>query len=181
MNFLTKKEKTMKIILWSFGSEGKTTLLYKGFKEKEDFPKNPITTVGFNVEEINFNGINMIFWDIGGACKIKEFRNHYLPYCDAIIYLIDSSELILTSVCYSSFKYNFEELQKCIKIIEDKPLLIAITKVDERKSSTLDIINGYQLNNLFERKQKFGIIECSSFTSQGIKEIKYWLSSINKK
>ena len=39
----------------------------------------------------------------------------------------------------------------------------------------------YQLYNLFKRKQKFGIIECSSFTLEGIKEIKYWLSSIVKK
>ena len=167
--------------MWSFNSEGKTTLLYKGFKEKKDFPTNPIPTIGFNVEEINFNGINMVFWDIGGACKIKELRNNYFPSSDAIIYLIDSSEIISTDVRYSGFKYNFEELQKCIKIIEDKSLLIAITKIDVRKSNTLDIINGYQLNNLFERKQKFGIIECSSFTSQGIKEIKYWLSTINKK
>ena len=80
-----------------------------------------------------------------------------------------------------NLKTNSDNIQKCIKIIEDIPLLIAITKIDERKSSTLDIINAYQLQNLFKRKKKFGIIECSSFTLEGIKEIEYWLSNLVKK
>ena len=102
-----------------------------------------------------------------------------LPYNDAIIFLIDSSESLENDNFGLHYKDNFEELQKCINIIEDIPLLIAITKIDKRNSSTLDIINAYQLQNLFQRKKKFGIIECSSFTSQGIKEILFWLSSID--
>ena len=53
MNFLKKERKDMKIILWSFGPEGKTTLLYRGFKEMKDFYKNPIPTIGINVETIH--------------------------------------------------------------------------------------------------------------------------------
>ena len=45
----------------------------------------------------------------------------------------------------------------------------------------MDLINAYQLQNLFKRKKKFGIIECSSFTSEGIKEIEYWLYDLAKK
>ena len=168
------KKKALSAILWSYGPEGKTSLLYKGFKGMKDMKFFP--TIGFNVENIIFNGVSITFWDIGGAYKIKEFRGHYLPSRDAIIFLIDSSE----SIGEDDYKYNLEELKKCIKIIEDKPLLIAITKIDIRKVSTLDIINAYELNNLFQRKQKFGIIECSSVTSDGIKEIEYWLSSIAK-
>ena len=136
-------------------------------------------TVGFNAETITFNDINIDFRDIGGACKIKELRHIYLSLADAIIFLIDSSEQVIASDF--DFQDNFQELQKCINIIEDKPLLIAITKIDIRKTSTLYIINAYQLYILFKKKQKFGIIECSSFTLEGIKEIKYWLSSIVKK
>ena len=176
MNLFKKKE--LRVILWSYGAEGKTTLLYSGFKDMKNIKF--IHTVGFNVETINFNGVNINFWDIGGACKIKELRTNYLPSCDALIYLIDSSQPISTEK-YSDFQTNFEELQKCLKIIDDKPLLIAITKIDIRKISTLDIIKHYQIEKLFQRKQKFGIVECSSITSEGIKEIKYWLSSILKK
>ena len=168
MNFSKKKE--LKVVLWSYGCEGKTSLLYKGFKDMKDMQL--FHTVGFNVESVIFNGVNINIWDIGGACKIKELRGYYLPLCDAVIFLIDSSESI--------DEYNFEELKKCVQIIEDKPLLIAITKIDIRKVSTLDIINAYQLDNLFQREKKFGIIECSSVTSKGIKEIEYWLTSIVK-
>ena len=174
MNFFKKKE--LRVILWSFGHEGKTSLLYKGLKGMKDIYFIP--TITFNIESIIFNGQNIIFWDVGGGDKIKEIRSRmFLPLGDAIIYLIDSSEPIIEDN-YSDFKYNFEELKKCIEIIEDKPLLIAITKIDIRKVSTLDIINAYQLENLFQRKQKLGIIECSAVTSEGIKEIEYWLSSI---
>ena len=174
MNFLKKKMLT--VILWSYGCEGKTSLLYKGFKDMKDF--QIFQTVGANIENIVFNGVNICFWDIGGACKIKELRGHYLHIGDAIVYLIDSSEPLVEDNYL--FKSNFEELKRCISIIEDKPLLIAITKIDIRKSSTLDIINAYQLENLFKRKQKFGIIECSSVSLEGVKEIEYWLTSIVK-
>ena len=176
MNFFKKKE--LKVILWSYGPQGKTNLLYRGLKGNKDITPKMLPTIGFNVETITFNDININFWDIGGACKIKELRHHYFPSSDAIIFLIDSSEQVIASDL--DFQDNFQELQKCINIIEDKPLLIAITKIDIRKTSTLDIINAYQLYNLFKRKQKFGIIECSSFTLEGIKEIEYWLSSIVK-
>ena len=174
MKFFRKKE--LRVILWSFGCEGKTSLLYKGLKGMNDIQLIP--TITFNIENIVFNGLNISFWDVGGADKIKEIRRRsFLPLGDVIIYLIDSSQPLIEDN-YSDFKYNFEELKKCIEIIEDKPLLIAITKIDIRKVSTLDIINAYKLENLFQRKQKFGIIECSAVTSEGIKEIQYWLSSI---
>ena len=176
MNFFRRKE--LRVILWSFGSEGKTSLLYKGFKGMNNLQLLP--TITFNIENIIFNGANICFWDVGGVDKIKELRRRsFLPLDDVVIYLVDSSIPIIGDD-YNNFKYNFEELKKCIEIIEDKPLLIAIIKIDIRKISTLDIINAYQLENLFQRKQKVGIIECSSITSEGIKEIEYWLSRIKK-
>ncbi len=74
--FLKKKE--IKVVLWSYPNKGKTALLYKGFKGNKDNHKC-YHTVGFNMESIGFNGINIIFIDIVGECKIKEFRNQYLP------------------------------------------------------------------------------------------------------
>ena len=177
MNFFSKK-KQLRVVLWSFNDEGKTNLIYKGFKGIKDFKSIP--TCGFNVETINFNDIDITFWDIGYGCKTKDLRGNYLPNNDAVIFLIDSSQSVLQTDSYSDFKCNYEELQKCINIIKDIPLLILITKIDNRKTSTIDIIDAYQLHNLFKRKTKIGIIECSSFTFEGIKEIKYWLSSLVK-
>ena len=52
MNFFKKKE--LRVVLWSFSDEGKTTLLYRGFKDIHNFKTIP--TIGFNVETIDFNG-----------------------------------------------------------------------------------------------------------------------------
>ena len=121
----------------------------------------------------------MTFWDKGERVfRVKGDRERLLPLHDVIIFFIDSSQSANLNDNFSDFKYNSEEFWKSIELIEDKPLLMAITKIDKRIVSTLDIINAYQLNNLFKRKQNVGIIECTSFTSQGIKEIKFWLSSI---
>ena len=178
MNFFKKKE--LRVALWSYNAEGKTTLLYQGFKGIKNYKTIP--TCGFNVETINFNGINITFWDFGYGSGMKELRQNYLSPCDAVIFLIDSSRsLSKNDDIYGDFNNTYEELQKCITVVEDIPLLIAITKIDKRKTSTRDIINAYQLNDLFKRKKKFGIIECSSFTSEGIKEIEYWLTSLVKK
>ena len=170
--------KGIRVVLWSFGCEGKSTLLYEGFKGIKNVKLIP--TIGFNEETINFKGLSITFCDIGGSFKIKEFRNKFFCDCDALIYLIDSSTII-EHKSHSDFTDNFEELKKCIKIIDDMPLLIAITKIDKRQLSTYDIINNYELDKLFNRKNKFGIIECSSFTGQGIKEILFWLNDVVKK
>ena len=176
MNFIKKE---LRVVLWSYNDEGKTNLLYRGFLGIKDYKSIP--TCGFNAETINFNGVNITFWDIGYGSGIKGLRKNYLPQNDAVIFLIDSSQSIIPNDYNSDFKYNYEELQKCIDIIKDIPLLIAITKIDKRKASTRDIIKAYKLNDLFKRKTKIGIIECSSFTLEGIKEMKYWLSSLVKK
>ena len=141
MNIFKKKQKSLNIILWSYSCEGKSALLYQGFKKIKNVQLIP--TIGINAETINFNNIEITFWDIGGGCKIKDLRNNYFPSSDAIIYLIDSSTIIEHDE-YCDFTNNFEELKKCIKILDDKPLLIAITKIDIRKLSTLDIINAYE-------------------------------------
>ena len=150
MNFFKKKE--LRVVLWSYGDEGKTTLLYRGFKDIQNFKTIP--TIGANVETVDFNGTEITFWDIGGACGIKKLRDKYLPPNDIIIFLIDSSESLENDNFGLHYKDNYQELQECIELIEDKPLLIAITKIDKRKSSTLDIIDAYQLQNLFQRKKK---------------------------
>ena len=169
------KKKLNRVIMWSYGDEGKTYLLYRGLLGLKNF--TTIHTVGFNVETIDFNGVNITFYDVGGACKIKDLRSHYLPISDAVIFLIDSSVFISDTYFYE----NIEEFKRCLPFVENIPLLIAITKIDIRKEKTLDLINAYQLQDLYKRKAKFGIIECSSFTMEGIKEIKYWCSSICQK
>lgn len=183
-SYFFKGKKELKILIWSFQwAEGKTRLLHelKNINNKERIPFIPFARIyDLNEGEVNFNGINMKFWDIGGLHMArKAFRNEYVPQSDVMIYLIDSSMKYDND--QNLIVYNescFEDFRECIRLIGDKPVLIVITKIDMRQTSTLDIIEAYHLENLYERKQKFGIIECSSVTLEGVKEILFWLSSI---
>ena len=47
MNFFKKKE--LKVILWSYGPQGKTNLLYRGLKGIKDITPKILPTIGFNV------------------------------------------------------------------------------------------------------------------------------------
>ena len=124
----------------------------------------------------------MIFLDVGGRVfKVKTDRERFISSLDAIIFLIDSTQSVDPNDNFSDFKYNSEEFNISIKLIEDKLFLIAITKIDKRVVSSFDIIDAFGLKDLFKRKQKYGIIECPSFTSKEIKEIKFLLSSIIRK
>ena len=170
----TSKNKDMQVVLWGFNGEGKTHLLYQGLKGIKDFKTT--STLPWNIENININGIDMTIWDIGGRVWFSElYQKKYLSMADVLIFCIDST------VNINDLRCDYERFEKCLELIEDKPLLVAITKIDKRIVRTYDIIETFKLNKLFERKQKFGIIECSSYTTQGIKEIKFWLSNIIKK
>ena len=60
--------KTFKILMISLDACGKTTLLYQA---KLGSYAGTIPTIGFNVEQINFDGISMQVWDVGGGDKIR--------------------------------------------------------------------------------------------------------------
>ena len=68
---------------------GKTTILYK-LKLGEIVTTIP--TIGFNVENVLYGGIEFIFWDVGGCDKIRPLWRHYYNNNQCIIYVIDSND-----------------------------------------------------------------------------------------
>ena len=50
-------------------------------------------TVGFNVEEVNYKGLQFNVWDIGGQTKLRDLWHHYYQGSDAVIYVLDSSDV----------------------------------------------------------------------------------------
>ncbi len=68
---------------------GKTTVLYK-LKLNEIVTTIP--TIGFNVEQVEFQNLSMTIWDIGGQKIIRDLWRHYLQNNDALIFIVDSSD-----------------------------------------------------------------------------------------
>ena len=46
--------------------------------------------VGLNIEQVEFQGFNLTFWDVGG--QAVRLWKHYFDSIDAIIYVIDSTD-----------------------------------------------------------------------------------------
>ena len=63
-NLLYGYNKEARILMLGLDAAGKTTIMYK-YKLNECV--RTIPTIGFNVETLQINKINMTMWDIGGT------------------------------------------------------------------------------------------------------------------
>ena len=79
-----------RILMVGLDMAGKTTILYK-LKLNEAL--HTIPTVGFNVEELQYKQLRMTIWDIGGQDKLRKLWRYYYQGTDAIIYIIDASDV----------------------------------------------------------------------------------------
>ena len=78
-----------KILMLGLDAAGKTTILYQ-MKLNENVASVP--TIGFNVEEVNYKGLQFTVWDIGAQGKIIDLWHHYFEGTDALIYVVDSAD-----------------------------------------------------------------------------------------
>lgn len=74
-----EKEKEVRILILGLDNAGKTTIVKK--LKGEDL--NTISpTLGFNIETIEFGGINLNFWDIGGQTTLRAYWKNYFEETD---------------------------------------------------------------------------------------------------
>lgn len=52
-----------------------------------------VPTIGFNVDKVRFKNVEFTIWDIGGQTNIRRLWNYYFDNTNAIIYMVDSSDL----------------------------------------------------------------------------------------
>eukprot|EP00752_Nemacystus_decipiens_P009788 g8739.t1 len=82
--------KEKRLLLLGLDAAGKTSLLYKLHLDEV---VHTIPTVGFNVERVEYNRMMMTIWDIGGQTKLRPLWRHYYINTDALIFVVDSSDL----------------------------------------------------------------------------------------
>ena len=151
--------KDYRILMLGLDSAGKTTMLYK---LKLDEYLTTIPTIGFNVENIQYKNINLTVWDIGGQDKIRSLWRHYFDNSDALIFIIDSTDV-------SRFPEANEELFKictdrsmttisCVLIFWNKTdMPTSISVKDFHKHFTIDYI-----------KAKLLVQPCSALNGNGL-------------
>jgi ADP-ribosylation factor protein 1 len=111
-----------RLLMLGLGNSGKTTILYK-IKLNEEVATIP--TIGFNVETLTHNNVDLTIWDVGGSDRIRILWRHYYANTKAIIYVVDCSDC-------PSLEESKEELWKMMEEpeLENVPILIYANKCD---------------------------------------------------
>ena len=86
-NFFKNRE--TRILMLGLDAAGKTTILYK-LKIGEDTLTIP--TIGFNAETVEYEGLNMNVWDVGGQDRIRNLWRHYFHNTQGLIFVVDSND-----------------------------------------------------------------------------------------
>eukprot|EP01083_Nonionella_stella_P112455 330805_1 len=144
-----KGKKEYIILMVGLDAAGKTKILYK-LKLGEIIKTIP--TIGFNVEQVDYNNICFTVWDVGGQDKIRPLLRHYYKNTQCVIFVVDSNDrerIDDTSQLFKD-KYNItmpakEELHGMLK---DDELRDAVLLVLANKQ---DLPNAMSINEVSER------------------------------
>uniref|UniRef100_H2YQB2 RING-type E3 ubiquitin transferase n=1 Tax=Ciona savignyi TaxID=51511 RepID=H2YQB2_CIOSA len=79
----------IRVVTLGLDGAGKTTLL---FKLKQDEFMQPIPTIGFNVETVDYRNLRFTVWDVGGKHKLRPLWKHYYLNTQAVLFVVDSCD-----------------------------------------------------------------------------------------
>ena len=155
-----------RILILGLDAAGKTTILYQ--LNLGEAP-HTIPTVGFNVESFEYKNINFSAFDIGGQKKIRALWNYYYDSCDALIYVIDSSDT-------ERIQEANEELSSVINDdrLRNIPVLVYANKQDLPQAMTPGTI--YEKMKETLRNRNFLVQGCTATTGKGLYDGLDWLS-----
>lgn len=161
------RHRDVRIILLGLDAAGKTTILYR---LKLGELVTTISTIGFNVETIQYRDISLTAWDIGSRDKFRPLFRHYYKGTDAVVFVIDSADRErLDELSYDVIRPAFvaEELANAV-------FLFLANKQDLPEAMTVDeITDKLSLKNL---KHNWNIMPVSALTGQGLTEALDWLA-----
>eukprot|EP00770_Monocercomonoides_exilis_P009302 MONOS_9257.1-p1 / transcript=MONOS_9257.1 / gene=MONOS_9257 / organism=Monocercomonoides_exilis_PA203 / gene_product=Arf1b / transcript_product=Arf1b / location=Mono_scaffold00375:26847-27725(-) / protein_length=190 / sequence_SO=supercontig / SO=protein_coding / is_pseudo=false len=175
-SFFTKKP--TRIVMVGLDAAGKTSVLYR-LKLGEAVMSNP--TLGFNVEEVQFENLKFTIWDVGGQKRIRQLWNHYYEGVNAVVYVVDCSDhrRIKCSNPDGCDECAHCELHNMLRSehLTNAPVLILANKQDIAGAAKPD--EAARLLGLAElpSSRKWHIQGCCALTGQGLTEGFRWLGA----
>ena len=127
-------------------------------------------TIGFNVEQVEYQNISFTVWDVGGQDKLRMLWRHYYENVDALIFVVDSADTMRMGTARSELQrlVSAEELSSAI-------VLVFANKQDLNGAlSAQDMANQLDLRSL---KNTWYIQPCVATDASGIYEGLDWLST----
>ena len=162
-------KKDVRRVMVGLDAAGKTTILYQ---LRMGQTIKTIPTIGFNVETLEYKGVNFTVWDVGGQDKIRVLWKHYYQNTDILIFVVDSNDR-------DRIQEASEELKKMLdeKELKDCAVLIFANKQDINGAlSPGEVSEKLGMSNL---KGRSWLVQGSSaITGQGLKEGLDWMASV---
>lgn len=163
---LKKKQGEARILVLGLDNAGKTTILRK--LSDEDLT-NITPTQGFNLKSLHRDGFNLKIWDIGGQKTIRPFWRNYFERTDALIYVVDSTDLARMDETATELKSILKE-----EALKNVPLLVFANKQDLVGAASADeAATDLQLTSF--RDRAWQIQACSAKTGDGLQEGMEWV------
>jgi small GTP-binding protein len=161
------EKRNVRIIMVGLDSVGKTTILYK-LKMNENIKTIP--TIGFNIESIEYKGLKMSMWDIGGQDNFRPLWKTYYLSTNAVIYVVDSCDRERMEINYETLHTMFSNQD-----LEKAHLLVYANKQDMPNALTPKEIS--EILNLKILNIKWNIIGTSATKGEGLSEGLDWIAN----
>lgn len=162
-------KKDVRMLMVGLDAAGKTTILYQ-LKMGETVKTIP--TIGFNVETLDYKGLNFTVWDVGGQDKIRVLWKHYYQNTDGLIFVVDSNDRDRVDDAADEMKKMLaeEELKDCV-------ILVMANKQDlSGAMSPNEITDKMGMSQL--KGRQWLVQGTSATTGQGLKEGLDWMAGV---
>lgn len=157
-----------KVIIVGLDNAGKTTILYQ-FLMSEVVHTSP--TIGSNLEEVVWNNIHFLMWDIGGQESLRSAWNTYYTNTEYLIVVVDSTDRERLAVTKAELynMLNHEDLRQA-------GVLIFANKQDIKGSMSVAEISE-QLNLTSIKDHGWHIQACCALTGEGLYQGLEWITN----
>jgi small GTP-binding protein len=163
------KSSQYKVLVLGLEGSGKTTLCDR-LKYNEIYVRYP--TIGFIVDNVSINKLQVTIWDFGGHSKIMKLWHNYFEYTDLVVVVVDSTN-----------NEQNEEVKCIFKMLEEKLpgiyVIILLNKIDLKCS--WDVKEFIEVMELDKFKVKIAkIIRTSLVNGTEMKEIRESIANVLK-
>ncbi|GAM27293.1 hypothetical protein SAMD00019534_104680 [Acytostelium subglobosum LB1] len=159
----------LKVLIIGLDGAGKTSIISR-LRLGEVITSNPIE--GFRVEQVQYNNIRFICWDICGD-RIRPLWRQYYENVQGIIFVIDSNDRVrMPEACLELHKLAKEDE------LRDSPILIWCNKQNLPNAMLIgEITECLDQAILGAFNRRWHIQDCCSLTGDGLYEGLEWLAN----
>lgn len=160
---LIKTKKESDIVIIGLDNAGKTCILLTLSKPGKQVLSLP--TIGFNVETIRINNVNIHAYDLGGQNEIRILWKDYLQTTKGIVFVVDFEDVDRYPQAAEWLHKSVDDASKNGKQV---PLLILANKVDNPDKPELEeeVGNLCHVLDLQKLKCSWKIFTTSTITSK---------------